>query len=378
MKEKEYLLTYGKWRAKIEKANFYLMVITFALEIIIYFLLQWKNLISQSLPLYLLRFLVLPTICNLMIVFGGNPLLRRYSHNEDIVNYLSVLQMSLICLVFSLTHYIFSVTLCAFCFPIFITVLFNDKKMTQRFTYLSLIFLFLSLLVRFFDPLAPDYDIYLIPEGVISAVIIISTNIICKIVSEYQKEKNHIIDKIYQSQVVMEERLSRDPKTGLYGSNAFSNELQNMVNNPNARPLTLAIIDIDNFKKVNDNYGHANGDKVICRLAGLMLGNALEDIFPARFGGEEFAVIFRKDMEESSEWVEKLRSEFASQKYDFTFNRVTISIGIAEWTPTWSDNELFTNADTAMYCSKQNGKNIVTRYSETFMNRPRQKKRALG
>ncbi|MEG2870659.1 MAG: hypothetical protein RR875_03800, partial [Clostridium sp.] len=157
MKEKEYLLTYGKWRAKIEKANFYLMVITFALEIIVCFLLQWKNLISQSLPLYLLEFLVLPTICNLVIVFGGNVLLRRYSHNEDIVNYLSVLQMSLICLVLSVTHYIFSVTLCAFCFPIFITVLFNDKKMTQRFTYLSLIFLFLSLLVRFFDPLAPDY-----------------------------------------------------------------------------------------------------------------------------------------------------------------------------------------------------------------------------
>ncbi|MEG1901594.1 MAG: GGDEF domain-containing protein [Clostridium sp.] len=359
---KEYPGEYHKWRSRIMKANFYLVTIMFILEVVIYFVLKHRNLIIQSITVYLMCYIVIPTMLNLLIIYVGNSIIQKTNPKKEIINYLPVIQMTFLCLVAASTHYIFSATLCVFCFPVFITVLFNDKRMTQRITILSILFLGLSLVSRYYSSPAPQDDIYLVPEGLVALTIIISTNVVCRILVGFQNEKNRILEKAYRSQVVMQEQLNRDQKTGLYGANAFSNALQEAIYEPNGDPIILAVIDIDDFKKVNDSYGHAKGDKVLKRLAGLMMRDGSDDIFPARFGGEEFAIIFRMNLAQADRWMEELRLKFASQRYDFMGGRVTISIGIAVWEEGFTDEQLFINADTAMYYSKQHGKNIVTLY----------------
>jgi diguanylate cyclase (GGDEF)-like protein len=131
-----------------------------------------------------------------------------------------------------------------------------------------------------------------------------------------------------------------------------------------SRPLSLAMIDLDDFKKFNDRYGHLNGDKMIVHIAHTLKRNIRDSDFVARYGGEEFAILFpelgdiaaAKVLERIRNAVEKkpLAIKGAGQKL------MTISIGVATYPYNADDAlELVQNADKALYQAKQLGKNRV-------------------
>ncbi|MEG2138300.1 MAG: GGDEF domain-containing protein [Oscillospiraceae bacterium] len=360
MYTKEQLDTYGKFSIKIMQVNLAAALAVFVLEIVLYLILQWQDLILQPLPIYFMRFLVLPTLCDAFIMVVGELAIRQVSPKSLLFRYVPVIQMSCMCAVIAATHYVFSVTLCLFCFPIFFTVLFGNRKMSLQIAGLNLAFLFFTLLTRYL--LGHRQDNYLLTEGIVAAMIILGTGLVCQILIYCETAKNDAIEQAHKTQLEMQEQLNRDQKTGLYGSVALRNALRNAVRDRREEPLVLALIDIDDFKRVNDCYGHAAGDKVIVRLAELMLKTSDGDVFPARFGGDEFAVIFRRDVVQARTWLEDLRSRFAAQTYDTVTDCVTVSVGIAVWDGGQSAQTLFTNADAAMYASKLRGKNLVTRY----------------
>lgn len=129
--------------------------------------------------------------------------------------------------------------------------------------------------------------------------------------------------------------------------------------------LKLAIIDIDDFKRVNDSYGHLKGDTVIVKLAELMNECQNDHRFMARFGGEEFAIIFTAEEADSSyEFLEELRENFQNQRYGFWDESITISIGVGTWSPGIGVENLFELADSAMYFAKLSGKNTTIVYGE--------------
>ncbi|MCL2227045.1 MAG: diguanylate cyclase [Oscillospiraceae bacterium] len=133
-----------------------------------------------------------------------------------------------------------------------------------------------------------------------------------------------------------------------------------------ATPLGFFMLDIDNFKKINDNYGHAEGDTVLKAVAKTIM-SALKraaDI-ASRWGGEEFAVIVPDtDMEGTRVVAESIRASIASSEIliaENTLISVTASIGVNSLVPT-SDSSLdhfVSAADKAMYCAKRTGKNCV-------------------
>ncbi|MBM4056073.1 MAG: GGDEF domain-containing protein [Planctomycetes bacterium] len=131
----------------------------------------------------------------------------------------------------------------------------------------------------------------------------------------------------------------------------------------------LIMLDVDNFKKFNDTYGHQAGDfilKELCRL--LQKGIRTYDII-ARYGGEEFSIVL-PETELECAWIvaERLRNKVADHIFSDNKEKykVTISIGIAETKPALdnlSKNDLIDHADTALLESKKNGKNRITVYS---------------
>lgn len=132
--------------------------------------------------------------------------------------------------------------------------------------------------------------------------------------------------------------------------------------------LSLLLLDIDHFKKVNDVHGHLAGDAVLVEFAKAVAASVrAEDIF-ARYGGEEFAVICRSiDSEHAILFGERLRLIVESLKivHDGTEIPVTVSIGCANM-PNYDANntaDLIEAADKALYASKKNGRNRVTMYS---------------
>lgn len=159
-----------------------------------------------------------------------------------------------------------------------------------------------------------------------------------------------------------------DGLTGLYNHRVFQERLDEVIARANRseRPFSLALMDIDFFKKINDTYGHPVGDKVLKGLASLLKNMARETDFVARYGGEEFAIIM-EDTDESGAYTfgERVRKEVEKLVFDGgekTFH-ITISMGIATFfLDAREKKELINCADQALYYSKKNGRNQIWNY----------------
>ena len=152
-----------------------------------------------------------------------------------------------------------------------------------------------------------------------------------------------------------------DPLTGVYNRMKFGNLMESEISKSRRykTPLSLAILDIDFFKKINDTYGHQAGDYVLVTVAELIRSSIEStDIF-ARWGGEEFMLLMSgSDMNEAMAKVEKLREMLA--EYDFIEPpTVTGSFGVASFGENDNMDSLIKRADNALYAAKHNGRNRV-------------------
>lgn len=133
--------------------------------------------------------------------------------------------------------------------------------------------------------------------------------------------------------------------------------------------IHLLMLDIDYFKRINDNYGHIAGDKVISIFGRILVQNFREDDVVARLGGEEFGVILRGAPSAAAyRKAEDFRRRISShihRENDEAFN-ITVSIGLAKMTEAMGSlDELLGCADKALYMSKENGRNQVTYYKKS-------------
>lgn len=128
-------------------------------------------------------------------------------------------------------------------------------------------------------------------------------------------------------------------------------------------PFSIIFIDIDDFKKINDIYGHNIGDKVLKKAVSILKKRLRFSDILARFGGEEFIVAFiGVDLNTAKHIAEDLRKLFEKTKISVGKNKkikVKISIGVVEYKQESSLNELINKSDKAMYQAKKQGKNRV-------------------
>ncbi len=126
------------------------------------------------------------------------------------------------------------------------------------------------------------------------------------------------------------------------------------------RPLSIIIMDVDHFKKVNDSFGHLVGDDVLKRIAAVMKAGLDKDFFLGRWGGEEFLVLCpNADCDEAVALAERLRREIEAAARPSPAHPVTASFGVAQYTPGDNADSLLTRADHALYNAKNNGRNRV-------------------
>ncbi len=127
-----------------------------------------------------------------------------------------------------------------------------------------------------------------------------------------------------------------------------------------SNPLSLAIWDIDLFKKVNDTYGHKAGDKVLKTVAQLLVSNIRSTDFLARYGGEEFVMLLPgTEQDEAMQLLNKLREKVAGCSFRYHGNAVKISIscGLSSFNNDDTLEQVFERADKALYQAKENGRN---------------------
>jgi diguanylate cyclase (GGDEF)-like protein len=156
-----------------------------------------------------------------------------------------------------------------------------------------------------------------------------------------------------------------DGLTGLSTRKYFFSEVKKQLGEPDLR-VSLLLLDIDNFKRINDSYGHAAGDQVLVQFSSVLKEACGNGEIIGRIGGEEFAVFLTcRSAEESMNTAEHLRSCIEKKEISLDGQRfisITASIGVA-YTTNQKDSQfeqLYHRADVALYSSKEGGKNRVT------------------
>lgn len=155
-----------------------------------------------------------------------------------------------------------------------------------------------------------------------------------------------------------------DALTGLYNRRHFDNTVERefLRSKRYGGDLTLAIIDIDFFKKINDTYGHLCGDYILKEVAYLIMDNFRKTDMVFRYGGEEFVILLTETSLSQAEIpMERLRKTIEEQEFCYENNKikVTISAGVAANTSE-TVNEFLNTADKALYEAKTSGRNRIT------------------
>ena len=168
--------------------------------------------------------------------------------------------------------------------------------------------------------------------------------------------------ELLEANTRLETLVSIDGLTQLKNRRAFETQLdfQIALATEIASPLSLLLLDIDHFKRINDTFGHPVGDHYLRTLAEILQQNSRETDFAARYGGEEFAMILpNTDPLEALAVAERLRKAVETAAWAHT--PVTVSIGAATFAPALQQKVAFVAAaDQALYQSKANGRNRVT------------------
>jgi len=160
----------------------------------------------------------------------------------------------------------------------------------------------------------------------------------------------------------------RDPLTKLFNKRYLLDRLDSELKfaRRHDAPISLLLLDLDDFKKVNDTFGHLAGDAVLANLAGVLTKAVRNEDVVARFGGEELAIILRAiTLEAATSLAERLRAlvERTVTPHQGRELRATVSIGVASYpsTPVETIDQFLEAADKALYRAKHAGRNRVAR-----------------
>ena len=168
------------------------------------------------------------------------------------------------------------------------------------------------------------------------------------------RESNHKYVNSYQNSI-------RDPLTRLYNRSFFYDTLNQQLAKVKAQhPLSVIICDLDHFKRINDNYGHIAGDKVIQFAASVLDSHSRKDDAAARIGGEEFALLLVNTAEDEAQAIaERIRLAVSAEQTPLP-ERMTISMGVyTTHDGSVTAEECVQRADEAMYEAKNSGRNRV-------------------
>ena len=169
----------------------------------------------------------------------------------------------------------------------------------------------------------------------------------------YRREEQQLVDALIADRKHLEEESKIDPLTGLYNRKIL----------PKVRDIgTVIMCDLDDFKSINDTYGHDIGDKALKAVGQSISQNIRIGDIGCRFGGDEFVIIFTTDLYEVIDRRLNKIAEDANKIFQMPERPITFSMGVAFSKDGVDLEDLMRKADEALYKSKSNGKNQITYY----------------
>lgn len=302
---------------------------------------------------YIFHRILLPFLLNLTIWIVASSVNKNKRYSVAIKQHICSLLLCTAGGIIGCFHSVFTALWCTPLLTILYASLFYDKKLLQKLTGYAYFLSVLAIVEAILEH--PGNTGYYIQRGIAVLCLDILITVIAFTIVRYT---NSVVSLLQKSS----SQLETDSLTKLHSRPFIYEKAKDLIHNADTnRPVSMAIVDLDHFKRVNDTYGHDNGD-VVLRSFGELITRHINDKFDAgRFGGEEFILLFDgMTAEEAYAYLDKMRLEFSEIHYSFCKESVTFSSGLVTITSPLTFKSMFTLVDQALYHSKENGRNQIT------------------
>ncbi|MGN0131161.1 MAG: GGDEF domain-containing protein [Lachnospiraceae bacterium] len=240
------------------------------------------------------------------------------------------------------------------------------RSMAKPFVFAFItmcIFVLTKIFCSYIDPIYTErkYDKNLTLAYNLNALVAFLMLIFFSILFTIEIRRNEI--RLESQNELLKAASSKDPLTGLLNRRSMDKDLSAAIEAAGSKGRIFSVIigDIDDFKKVNDTYGHNFGDEVLVNVADIITAHVPEDARVCRWGGEEILILIHDNAKATIPIAEKLRKEIAASvtKADNISLRITMTFGVAEYIPGLAVTKLISLADDNLYKGKKEGKNRV-------------------
>lgn len=167
--------------------------------------------------------------------------------------------------------------------------------------------------------------------------------------------------KVQERTKELQEQARRDSLTKFLNHKASYNYLEKEISDcrKTLNPISIIMLDLDYFKKINDTYGHQAGDEVLVSVSRVIIDNIIEKDAAGRYGGEEFIIVLpKRDINQAIVIAEKIKASISQLQFNYEELKVTTSMGVCSWSGE-NTAELINKADNLLYRAKLNGRNRI-------------------
>ena len=332
------------------------LLLTLGLELL-YMLFETKMPHSE----FFIRYLLLPSLMMAAVVSAAEACLKfmpKRFHDYSIIT-----ASALLSIIVTANHASLEYLLFFLFFPIMISIFyFQSKKLLYAIgNTLGALYLLYS----FNDVIQTRFN--LMSLLTITVLLAIYSSIAFGVLARGRETLQHLRSSYESNQellvrnIIMDKLAKTDALTDTYNHMAYHEFVEKLAEQADsgALELTIAVIDIDNFKQINDTFGHRAGDAVLREVASIARSCVGANDFVARYGGEEFVILFTEfSFADAFERADEIRQVIAHTSHDALGGRnVTVSVGVNRYRPGMGKERFFQGADAALYRAKHSGKN---------------------
>lgn len=353
--QNEYNRIDNKWLNLHYKTSVGLVIFAFLIECLIGWFMCNTDELHTTIPIYLLKFLIIPSALNALCIVIDYNVIHSVKISQERKIYIISLLIVVICFIIFTVHVAFSAIYFIFVVPILFTMIYGNYKLTTIISISSIAAVIISELYLKWDIDKVNImeDPIRFGDFIITLFILVAFWAISMVVIRFEREKNAAsIQKEIERQQ-LQQRLQIDELTGIYNRIAFRNAIKDMEEDETNNSYIFAMIDLDNFKNLNDSLGHLMGDHYLIEFGKVLRANC-GDAVPFRYGGDEFCVLFcNRTLNDIVETCEKIQKDMKEIHVDNkTEVSVTASIGISIYSKGMVTSSLIINADKALYEAK--------------------------
>lgn len=193
-------------------------------------------------------------------------------------------------------------------------------------------------------------------QGIVSEVVDVSKE------KKLEEELSDSLNALKKAKDEIEYASKIDPGTGLYNRYVFDDQTKDIISDAreNGTPVSIMLCDLDHFKRVNDTFGHLEGDRVLRNFADILKSQIRSEDVAIRYGGEEFLVFLPgTTLPQAKMAAERIRETTQSHMTLPDSSNITVSIGLVRFNPEETRTQCIARADEALYTAKETGRNKV-------------------